>query len=128
MMPNMNFKACPTVTQDAVWEFFDAADSDVQIRLEGRNESLKINLPEVGSEQKSQLESGKSPQSKKIPPRISIITATYNRPDFMCEALNSVQAQTDGDFEHLIINDGGSREVEKILKDYPDPRIRYQFA
>lgn len=40
-------------------------------------------------------------------PRVTIILPTYNRPDLMPRALASVATQTFGDFEVVIVNDGG---------------------
>lgn len=57
-------------------------------------------------------------------PVISVVTATYNRPDMLCYCLASVATQTFGDIEHIIVNDGGE-DVGELIKSAEDPRIKY---
>ena len=38
-------------------------------------------------------------------PKISVITATHKRPDFLRRCIMSVQAQTFRDYEHIIVAD-----------------------
>ncbi len=40
-------------------------------------------------------------------PRVSVILRTKDRPDLLAEALASLRAQTFGDFETILVNDGG---------------------
>ena len=51
-------------------------------------------------------------------PRTSIVTLTQDRPDYLAEAIASVEAQTDSDWEHLVY-DNGSRDprVLEILRE-----------
>lgn len=58
-------------------------------------------------------------------PRISIITPTYNRRAVLERAIRSVQAQTCGDYEHLIIDDGSNDGTEALVASIADPRLRY---
>ena len=59
-------------------------------------------------------------------PAVSIILPTYNRVDTLERAVRSVKAQTFGDWELIVVDDGsqdGSDAlIEKIARD--DPRIR----
>lgn len=49
-------------------------------------------------------------------PRFTVVTATYERPDMLRAACASVRAQTVGDWEHLIIDDGStSLEQEEAM-------------
>lgn len=58
-------------------------------------------------------------------PLISIITPTYNRADFIGEAIESVLAQTYGHFELLIVDDGSTDNTDEILDAYRgDTRVR----
>ena len=58
-------------------------------------------------------------------PLISIITPTYNRADFIAEAVESVLAQTYPHFEFLIVDDGSIDHTDKVLEPYlNDERIR----
>ena len=51
----------------------------------------------------------------------------YNtRPEHLREAIDSILAQTFGDFEFLILNDCSTDpQVEEVVKSYSDPRIVY---
>lgn len=54
----------------------------------------------------------------------SVVIPTYNRAKELCRAIDSVLAQTDSDFEILIVDDGSDDETVSILSPYLDPRIR----
>jgi len=58
--------------------------------------------------------------------KVSVIITTYQQPDFLFEAIESVLAQTFNDFELIIVNDDPlGEETEKIVLSYNDPRIVY---
>jgi GT2 family glycosyltransferase/SAM-dependent methyltransferase/thioredoxin-like negative regulator of GroEL len=52
------------------------------------------------------------------PPMVSVIVPTYNRPDRLREALQSVLAQTLQDFEIIVVNDG-QIDVEAVIDALP---------
>lgn len=54
---------------------------------------------------------------------VSIILPTYNRADFLSRALDSVLAQTYGDWECVVIDDGSTDNTDAVLAGYGDPRI-----
>lgn len=59
-------------------------------------------------------------------PRVSVITPTYNRADYLPVAIESVLSQTIADFELIVIDDGSTDETPKVMELYlSDPRIRY---
>jgi glycosyltransferase involved in cell wall biosynthesis len=58
-------------------------------------------------------------------PLVSIIMPTYKRSDFITESIKSVLSQTFKDFTLIVINDGGSDEIEDILRNFQDNRIEY---
>lgn len=60
-------------------------------------------------------------------PRVSVLMPVYNtRPEQLREAIDSILAQTFGDFEFLILNDCSTDpQVEEVVKTYSDPRIVY---
>lgn len=60
-------------------------------------------------------------------PLVSIVTPTYNREDFLGEAIQSVIDQTYGQFELIIVDDGSTDESEALVERFAlnDPRIRY---
>jgi glycosyltransferase involved in cell wall biosynthesis len=55
--------------------------------------------------------------------KISIITATFNRKDFIRAAIESVIAQDYSDFEHWIIDGGSSDGTLELLSEYPHLRV-----
>lgn len=60
-------------------------------------------------------------------PRVSVLTPIYNtNPAHLREMIESILNQTFTDFEFLILNDSPTnKEIEKIVKSYTDPRIKY---
>src|SRR3972149_7654217 len=59
-------------------------------------------------------------------PRISVIIPTYNRANFLTEAINSVLSQTYRNFELIVVNDGSQDNTEEILKKYVG-KIKYFY-
>ncbi|WP_031210525.1 MULTISPECIES: glycosyltransferase [unclassified Marinobacter] len=58
-------------------------------------------------------------------PLITIITPTYNRADFILQAVESVMGQTYGNFEFLIVDDGSTDNTVELLEPYlKDERVR----
>ncbi len=60
-------------------------------------------------------------------PKVSVLLPLYNTdPAHLRAALDSVLAQTLGDFEFLIVNDGSTdARVHAVVSSYDDPRIVY---
>lgn len=58
-------------------------------------------------------------------PLVSVITATYNRKDLLKRSIRSVLAQSMPDFELLVVDDCSTQDVEKLVKSFGDPRVRY---
>src|SRR5687767_6439904 len=58
-------------------------------------------------------------------PRISVITATYNRPEVLRFAIESVRRQTLSNWEHIIVGDACSDETEALVRSIDDPRVRF---
>ncbi len=60
-------------------------------------------------------------------PRVSIIILTYNRPDLICQAIQSVVRQVYQDWELLVIHDGPNTRTPVVMRDWEcrDRRIRY---
>jgi hypothetical protein len=59
-------------------------------------------------------------------PAITVAMSVYNGQRFLAGAIESVLAQTFGDFEFLILDDGSTDATPAIIADYAraDPRIR----
>lgn len=62
-----------------------------------------------------------------MPPLISIIIPCYNYGRFLPDAVNSVLAQSSGDWECIIVDDGSTDDTARIAQDFAnsDQRIRY---
>ena len=60
-----------------------------------------------------------------MPPLVSIVLATYNRPETLGLAIASVQAQSLKDWELLVIGDACDEDTGHLLDSFADPRIRY---
>src|SRR6266568_957428 len=58
-------------------------------------------------------------------PIISIITLTYNHEYFIGKCIDSVIAQTNADWELIVIDDGSTDRTGEIVSNYHDQRIKY---
>jgi glycosyltransferase involved in cell wall biosynthesis len=58
-------------------------------------------------------------------PRVSVITATYNRSDVLRWAIESVRAQTFEDWEQIVIGDGCTDDTGGVIASFEDRRIRF---
>lgn len=58
-------------------------------------------------------------------PLVSVITATYNMADYVCEAVDSVLAQTVPDVQCVVVDDGSTDRTREVLARYADdPRVK----
>jgi glycosyltransferase involved in cell wall biosynthesis len=87
----------------------------------GRVRALPV--PDLSSAIRVRRTWGESPA-----PQVSVIMPTYNRAGLIRESIESVLRQSFRDFELLVINDGGDREVEALLEEIHEPRLRYAYA
>ena len=58
-------------------------------------------------------------------PFFTVLMNAYNGADYIAAAIDSVLAQTEGDFELLIWDDGSTDATGDICRSFDDPRIRY---
>ena len=67
------------------------------------------------------------PANQSDPPNISVITPTKNRLKLLGETIDSVQRQSFGAWEHIIVDDGSDDGTaqEVASRAAEDPRIRY---
>ena len=49
---------------------------------------------------------------------ISLIVATYNRPDALGTVLRSLARQTDRNFEIVVADDGSGPQTREVIKDW----------
>lgn len=61
------------------------------------------------------------------PPQVSVIIPTYNRADYLAEAIQSVLNQTFEDFEVIIVDDSTQDHTREVVGQFADPHIRYLF-
>lgn len=59
-------------------------------------------------------------------PEVSVIVPTYNRREFVREAMASVYAQTCLDFELLVVDDGSTDGTAEVMREFPDARYLWQ--
>jgi len=60
-------------------------------------------------------------------PKISVITPAYNAAATIGRTIASVQAQTFGDWEHIIIDDGSTDDTRAAVDAVRDTRLRYYY-
>ncbi len=58
-------------------------------------------------------------------PRVTIITAAYNRADVLRFAIDSVLQQSHGNWQYLIIGDACTDHTASLVASYNDPRIEF---
>ena len=58
-------------------------------------------------------------------PVVSVIIPTFNRASLLQDAIDSVSAQTFGDWELWVVDDGSTDDTEVVVRSVPDPRIQY---
>src|SRR5690242_20239396 len=56
-------------------------------------------------------------------PLVSVVMPAYNAGAFLAEAIASVLAQTYGNFELIVIDDGSTDESRRIIDEFSDRRL-----
>jgi glycosyltransferase involved in cell wall biosynthesis len=57
-------------------------------------------------------------------PKFSVVIPAYNAGLYIAECVNSVLAQTDPDFEVIVVDDGSTDDTAQIVSSFTDPRLR----
>lgn len=60
-------------------------------------------------------------------PYISVVIPSYNRSALAAQAIESVLAQSYGDFEIVFVDDGSNDDTRQVVGAYNDSRIQYIF-
>jgi glycosyltransferase involved in cell wall biosynthesis len=60
-------------------------------------------------------------------PSVRVVITTYNRSNFLSEAIQSVLDQKYTDFEVLIVDDGSTDNTKDVVNKYDDPRVHYLY-
>lgn len=64
--------------------------------------------------------------SKKLnQPLVSVVMLTYNRAEYLSQAITSVLSQSYQNWQLFVIDDGSTDETPLLIKGYTDPRINY---
>ena len=63
-------------------------------------------------------------------PKITVIMSSYNRKDYIKEAIESILNQTYQDFEFIIIDDCSKKETQDVIEQYAknDERIIFYLC
>ncbi len=59
-------------------------------------------------------------------PKVSVIIPTYNRSQYICQAIDSVLMQIFTDYEIIIVDDGSTDDTREVLKKYGNT-IQYLY-
>jgi len=62
---------------------------------------------------------------RELIPKVSVVIVTYNRPDYIPLAIQSVLDQTFQDLEILVVDNGVEKPAIKIVESFNDSRIKY---
>ncbi len=57
---------------------------------------------------------------------VSVIIPTYNRSDLLCQAIESVLAQTYTDYEIIVVDDGSTEDIKNAISVY-GRKVKYLF-
>jgi glycosyltransferase involved in cell wall biosynthesis len=60
-------------------------------------------------------------------PRVTVVVPTYNRGQFVAEAIQSVLEQTFRDFELIVVDDGSTDDTTAVVGCFTDPRLHYVY-
>jgi hypothetical protein len=60
-----------------------------------------------------------------MPPRVTVIIATFNWSSVLRYSIASVLRQTMPDFELLVVGDGCTDDSEQVVASFADPRVRW---
>jgi glycosyltransferase involved in cell wall biosynthesis len=60
-------------------------------------------------------------------PKISVVIPTYNSAHFLGDAIRSVLAQTVGDFEIIVVDDGSTDNPKGVVDSFAERRLSYVY-
>jgi glycosyltransferase involved in cell wall biosynthesis len=60
-----------------------------------------------------------------VTPLFSVVIPVYNRADVLGGAIRSVLAQSEQDFEIIVVDDGSKDDPARVAESFGDPRIRF---
>ena len=119
-----------TAAQFTLLSQFDAFQTEFERLLGQRFEPQAVAAIKADLSAGSEVAQAAYPVAAASPadgrPLFSILVPTYNHAKFLPAALDSILAQTFGDWEAVVVNDGSTDDTPAILDAYAarDPRIR----
>ena len=60
-------------------------------------------------------------------PRVSVLVPTFDRANYLLEAVNSALSQTFNDLEVVIVDDGSTDNTAEVVRAVRDPRVQYIY-
>ena len=78
------------------------------------SDSRRVALRPLASSATGELKAASPSEPERSQPTVSVVVPTYNRPEMLREAVESILTQTFRDFEIIVVNDGGE-DVESML-------------
>lgn len=60
--------------------------------------------------------------------KVSVIIPTFDRANFLREAIDSVLNQTEKNFELIVVDDGSRDDTSSVVRSFSDTRIKYFFT
>jgi glycosyltransferase involved in cell wall biosynthesis len=60
-------------------------------------------------------------------PLVRVVITTYNRAQYLSEAVKSVLDQKHTEFELVIVNDGSTDNTEEVVNSFHDPSVHYVY-
>jgi O-antigen biosynthesis protein len=107
----------------------DAGASPIQEQASSADEEVRYGLARAAAidVRAGSVSPGLRPRVLTPAPRplVSVVLPTYNRAHLLPRTLRSVSAQTFGDFEVLVVDDGSTDDSASVVAAHGDGRVRY---
>ena len=125
-----------------VWlDAYRAGVITAQQRLQGMQYFHLFRFPSLRAAQRRKLEKSwpanyfirrsatymKTPLHRGDLPAVSVVMSAYNASRYLRESIDSILAQTFGDWEFIIIDDGSTDETLSILREYESRDKRFRI-
>ena len=65
------------------------------------------------------------PERSADAPRVTVLIGCWNNADTLQEAIDSILAQTLGELELIVVDDGSTDSTPELVRGISDPRVRY---
>lgn len=114
------------VRRAARWALADEIERLHELERQATSQSVSLSRLVDSIQYGSHPRSACGPPAASGQPRISIVTATWNRENLLPRAIESVREQTWRDWELIVVDDGSTDGTQSVVEKFlDDPRIRY---